>query len=193
MSRCAALRRSLRGQAAMAAGRPIAAESGTPPAIALPTHRMSGTTAFALAGEHRPGAPEAGVDLVEDHHAAELVAQRANAAQEAVGRDDDAAAALDRLEHDRADLRGRRSSAARASASARSSDSPGPGNGKNVARVVDQRAQTVRESARSRRPAARRARARDRRLRRRARAAGRSRAARSSARIRSRRRRCEPR
>ena len=51
-------------------------------------------------GEPLTAAAEAGHDLVADHHDAELVAQRPNASEIAVGRNQDAVGADHRLEHD---------------------------------------------------------------------------------------------
>ena len=58
-----------------------------------------------LMGEPSPGAPETGLDLVEDQQNVVLVADRAQLAQIALGRDDDAGLALDGLDQDRAGVR----------------------------------------------------------------------------------------
>ena len=61
-----------------------------------------------LDGPHLPGPTGAGLDLVGDEQAAVLVADAAQALEEAVLRDDVPALALDRLEDDRGDLVRRR-------------------------------------------------------------------------------------
>jgi hypothetical protein len=58
-----------------------------------------------LAREHAPAAADAGLHFVEDQQDAVLVAQRAQARQEAIGRHHVAALALDRFHQDRGDIR----------------------------------------------------------------------------------------
>ena len=53
-----------------------------------------------IAGEGAAGAGEAGLDFVGDHEGVALGAEGADVAQEAFGRDDDAALALDGFEQD---------------------------------------------------------------------------------------------
>ena len=63
-----------------------------------------GRDALVLAREHRPGAAEAGRDLVADQEHVVLVAEMADVAQVAVGSDEDARGALDeRLDDHRGD------------------------------------------------------------------------------------------
>ena len=93
------------------AGRPVAHERGAPD-----DRRHGQPAADALADGHqvrddapvlgRPGPagpPEPALDLVEDEDDAVAIAQLAQPGEEAVGRDDDAAVALDRLDDDRRD------------------------------------------------------------------------------------------
>jgi hypothetical protein len=54
-------------------------------------------------GEPLAATTEAGHHLVADHHDPVLVADRPHAGEVAVGRDEDAVRADDRLEHDRCD------------------------------------------------------------------------------------------
>ena len=53
--------------------------------------------------EHLPGAPEAGLHLVDDEHDPVLVADAADAREELLRSDDEAALALHRLDHERGD------------------------------------------------------------------------------------------
>ena len=54
-----------------------------------------------LAGEHLAGAPDSALHFVEDEQDSMLVAERAQSLQEAIGRHDVAAFALDRLDEHR--------------------------------------------------------------------------------------------
>ena len=83
------------------------APTGKPPPSALATAMMSGVDAGALIGEQVAGAADAGLHLVEDQQQAVLVAQLAQAAQEARRRHAHAALALDRLDQDGARSAGR--------------------------------------------------------------------------------------
>ena len=65
----------------------------------------SGSTPECSIANILPGAPEAGLDLVDDQQDAVLVADLAQSAQELEGRDVEAALALDRLDDDRGDAR----------------------------------------------------------------------------------------
>ena len=76
-------------------------------AQALGQRHDVGLHAPVLAGEHAAGAADARLHFVEDQQDAVLVAQRAQAGEEAVGRHDVAAFALDRLDQDRRDFRRR--------------------------------------------------------------------------------------
>ena len=58
-----------------------------------------------LAGEHRPGAREAGLHLVGDEHDVVGAAPGQQCGQEALGGDDEPALALDRLDDDRGQVR----------------------------------------------------------------------------------------
>ena len=107
----------LSGGASMISARPSTPESGRPPAIDLATVMRSGSTPKRSIANRRAGAAEAGLHLVGDHNDAVLVADRAQSAHELGRRHDEAALALDRLEHDRRHL----FCGARAARSARSS------------------------------------------------------------------------
>ena len=61
---------------------------------------MSGSDPRMLEAEHRAGAADAGLDLVEDQQDAALPRQGAQVAQEVAGGLEDAGLALDRLQHD---------------------------------------------------------------------------------------------
>ena len=85
----------------MHVGPATTAETGMiPPPSALPRMYTSGTTPSWSQANVLPGAAEAGLDLVGDHQDVALGAQPADLGEEAVGRDDHAALALDRLEQD---------------------------------------------------------------------------------------------
>ena len=73
----------------------------SPPQIALDKRHNVGRHADALVGEPVAGPPAAGLHLVENQEQFVLVGQFSQAGQEAVGRNADAALALDRLDHDR--------------------------------------------------------------------------------------------
>ena len=85
---------------------PITPESGSPIAIDLAIVIRSGSIAVVLDREQLAGAREARLHLVDDHHDPVLVAEPANAVEELLRRDDEAALALDGLEHDRGDRLG---------------------------------------------------------------------------------------
>jgi hypothetical protein len=68
-----------------------------------------GLDAGVLEAEEAPGAPDAGLDLVEDQQQALVPGQRPQVTQEVVARRIDAGLALDGLEHDPDRLRGDRS------------------------------------------------------------------------------------
>ena len=73
----------------------------------LAVSRMSGSTPQCSTAHILPVRPGARLDLVGDEQDAVLVADRAEALEEAVLGDDVAALALDRLDDDRRDLVGR--------------------------------------------------------------------------------------
>ena len=85
---------------------PITPESGRPAAIDFATVIRSGSTPVVLDREDPAGAPEAGLDLVDDEDDPVLVADPAHALAELGRRDDEAAFALYRLDHDRGDVLG---------------------------------------------------------------------------------------
>ena len=102
---------------------PSTPESGSPPAIDFAIVDQVGLDPVVLDREELARAAEAGLHLVDDEHDPVLVADPAHALEELRRRDDEAALALDRLDHDRGDVLGRdlrrrsaRSSAASASA-----------------------------------------------------------------------------
>ena len=70
---------------------------------ALGHRHQVGHDAPVVDGEPAPGPPEAGHDLVGDHQDVVPVADLADALDVAVGRDEDAVRADDRLEEDRGD------------------------------------------------------------------------------------------
>ena len=79
--------------------RPTKADTGsTPPPNALPRMRPSGNDAFVLEGEPGAGAAEPRLHLVEDQEHAVGIAQRPDAREIALRRNDDAGLALDRLD-----------------------------------------------------------------------------------------------
>ena len=80
---------------------PTTAESGSPPAIDLATVIRSGSTPWCSIAHIFPGAPEAGLHLVDDEDDPVLVADPPHALHELGRRDDEAALAEDRLHHDR--------------------------------------------------------------------------------------------
>ena len=84
----------------------IIAPSGMPEAIPLASRRMSGTTPVCSAANILPGAPHAGLHLVEHQQDAVAVAERAQAGQELGRRHDVAAFAQHRLDHDGGDVVG---------------------------------------------------------------------------------------
>ena len=86
------------------------AESGRPLAIALAMHDDVRHDPGVLEGPHPPGPPVAALDLVGDEQDPVLVAERPEPAQERRRRRAVAALALDRLDEDRGDRRGRRRS-----------------------------------------------------------------------------------
>ena len=85
---------------------PITPESGRPAAIDFATVIRSGSTLVVLDREHLSGAAEAGLHLVDDEDDAVVVADPAHALEELRRRDDEAAFALDGLDHDRRDRLG---------------------------------------------------------------------------------------
>src|SRR5271155_3855988 len=70
----------------------------------LPEAYDIGLHLFAFASEHRAGASETGIDLVENEQGVMSSTERAQTGQETFGRDDDACATLDRLDDHRADV-----------------------------------------------------------------------------------------
>ena len=117
-------------QWAMNAARPTTADSGQPAADPLADGHEVRHDAPVLGrpGPARP--PEPALDLVEDEDGAVAVAQLAQAGEEAVGWDDDAAVALDRLDDDRRrPVRSRRPDPRAHAGRARGAISPAPSPG----------------------------------------------------------------
>ena len=66
----------------MSSARPVTAESGSPPPRAFAVVMRSGDDSLVLAGEHRAGAAEAGLDLVGDEDDAVLACELGDAGEE---------------------------------------------------------------------------------------------------------------
>ena len=88
----------------MISARPITPESGRPAAIDFATVIRSGSTPKCSIANILPGAAEAGLHLVGDEHDPVSVADRAQPFHERARRGDEAALALQRLDHDRGDV-----------------------------------------------------------------------------------------
>ena len=87
----------------MNAARPTTADTASPPPMPLPTVIRSGTTPQCSAAHVRPVRPKPHWISSKMRTDAVAVAQLAQAGEEPVRRDDDAAVALDRLDDDRRD------------------------------------------------------------------------------------------
>ena len=91
--------------ASMISARPVTAESGSPSAMPLAVQIRSGSMP-SCSQANIAGAREAGLHLVGDEHHVVLAAPVQQCRQEAVGRDDEAALALDRFDDDRGQVVG---------------------------------------------------------------------------------------
>ena len=81
----------------------MSAPIGKPPPMPLATVIASGVMPGVLEAEPLPGAPGAGLDLVDDQQRAVALGERAGRREVALGQVDDAGLALDRLDEQRGD------------------------------------------------------------------------------------------